>query len=147
MTARCCQMQTNKHMDYSFYLFCQLHDEIRGTKNSKLPYDTKFNMLVAEYDKFKRSIYDNKVESEYDNISRYMTCRDYLGLAGITSHNPQVVFKYNRLLNELGAEGMLIQIERYFDSEDISDLIQHIEDNLGENGIDLPYYECIYYNI
>jgi hypothetical protein len=64
---------------------------------------------------------------------------NYLGVAGIVSHSPDVTNKYNALLELLKTDGILEQVERWMDDEDFTDLIQHIEDNLKENGISLPY--------
>ncbi len=64
---------------------------------------------------------------------------NYLGVAGIVSHSTDVTKKYNALLELLNAEGILIQVERWMDDSDFNSLIQHIEENLKENDIALPY--------
>lgn len=61
-----------------------------------------------------------------------------LGIAGIVSHPAEVTAKYNKLLNQIGAEGMLIRIESWFDTDELIDLISCIEDHLLENDI-TPY--------
>jgi hypothetical protein len=58
-----------------------------------------------------------------------------LGIAGLVSHPKEVTEKYNKLLEQIGTEGMLIQFERFMDTEEFIDLIIQIEDNLLENGI------------
>lgn len=60
-----------------------------------------------------------------------------LGLAGITSHPDEVTNKYNRLLKIIGVENMLIECERFFDTNEIKDLILQIEERLNENSISL----------
>jgi pterin-4a-carbinolamine dehydratase len=64
---------------------------------------------------------------------------DYLGIAGKVGHDPEIVRKYNALLQKLGTEGMLLQFERWSCDEDIESLIKDIESNLFENKILLPY--------
>ena len=61
----------------------------------------------------------------------------YLGISGVVSHDPQKVDKYNKLLDLIGVEGMLIQFERFIDDGELSILITQIEDNLYECGIKL----------
>jgi len=68
-----------------------------------------------------------------------MSKDNYLGISMVVSHNIEDLKKYNALFNTLGAEGMLEQIERYIDAEDLKGIIKHIEDNLHENDIELPY--------
>ena len=55
----------------------------------------------------------------------------------MVSHDPQKVDKYNKLLDLIGVEGMLIQFERFIDDEELSDIITQIEDNLYKCGIKL----------
>lgn len=62
-----------------------------------------------------------------------------LGIAGIVSHDQEKVNKYNKLLQYIGAEGMLIQFERFMDERDLDEIITQTEDNLLENNIQLPY--------
>ena len=64
---------------------------------------------------------------------------NYLGLAGIVSHSKTNVDKYNRLLSLLGSDGMTIQFERFLNDELLTAFISHIEDNLVENNIKIPY--------
>jgi len=61
-----------------------------------------------------------------------------LGIAGLISHPAEVTSKYNRLLEQIGESGMLLQIERYLDTDEFIELISSVEDNLIENGIQ-PY--------
>ena len=122
---------------YSFFLFIKLHDEIRGTKNSEQPYDYMYEGIQAEYQRYLNSEWYSK-GSDYESIVNFLSDM-YLGTAGITGHDSKSAFKYNRLLDTLGAGGMLMQFERYIDSEDLTDFIQHVEDNLAENDIELPY--------
>jgi hypothetical protein len=58
-----------------------------------------------------------------------------LGLAMLVSHEEEITHKYNRLLNQIGVEGMLMQMERFLDHEGFVDLINQVEGNLLENGI------------
>jgi len=62
----------------------------------------------------------------------------YMGLSGVVSLDPTNSTKYNKLLDLLGAEGMLMQFERFVDDSELSDLINQIEDNLLENQIQKP---------
>lgn len=62
-----------------------------------------------------------------------------LGLGGLSGHSPELVNKYDKLLVLLGVDGMLLQFERFVDDEDLKGLIRSVEDNLFENGIELPY--------
>ncbi len=58
-----------------------------------------------------------------------------MGISGIVSHPKYLADKYNILLDQIGAEGMLMQFERFIDSQELIDLIVQTEDNLYENGI------------
>lgn len=62
-----------------------------------------------------------------------------LGLAGIVSHDKEKTSKYNKLLQYIGSEGMLIQFERFMDDRDLDEIISQTENNLLENNIELPY--------
>jgi len=61
---------------------------------------------------------------------------EYLGIAGMASHDKKDVEEYNKLLALLGSEGMLIQFERWIDGEQLSEIIEFVKDNLSECGID-----------
>lgn len=61
------------------------------------------------------------------------------GWGGLSGHSYEIVAKYNTLLELLGPVEMLIQFERFVDDEDLSGLIMSVENNLKENGIELPY--------
>ena len=65
----------------------------------------------------------------------------YLGISGVVSHDKKDVEEYNKLLNLMGAEGMLIQFERWVDAEQLSEIIQFTKDNLQECGIDFETKE------
>lgn len=67
------------------------------------------------------------------------TRNESLGLAGIVSHDQEKVVKYNKLLKYIGTENMLIQFERFIDSNDLNGIINQTECNLMENYIKLPY--------
>jgi hypothetical protein len=66
-----------------------------------------------------------------------MVTTKYLGISGVSSHDPQKVEKYNKLLDLIGVEGMLIQFERFIDDGELSDIITQVEDSLYECGIKL----------
>lgn len=59
----------------------------------------------------------------------------YLGIAGIVSHDPDTNAEYNKLLEAIGPEGMLIQFERWADTDTIKEVIEFAKDNLFENDI------------
>lgn len=60
---------------------------------------------------------------------------NYMGISGIVSHPQYLADKYNILLDQVGIEGMLMQFERFIDTQELLDLIVQTEDNLFENGI------------
>ena len=66
-----------------------------------------------------------------------------LGLAMVVHHPNDVTTKYNALLKQIGVEGMLIQFERFLNSQEMADLIVQVEDNLMENGIIPESYDGI----
>jgi hypothetical protein len=59
----------------------------------------------------------------------------YLGIAGIVSHDEDTTAEYNKLLKVLGTEGMLMQFERWADTDTIKEVIEFAKDNLFENDI------------
>lgn len=59
----------------------------------------------------------------------------YLGNAGITTHLKEDTIQYNKLLNQLGTDNMLIQFEGFLNEQMLKDFISHIKDNLTENNI------------
>lgn len=59
----------------------------------------------------------------------------YLGIAGIVSHDEDTNVEYNKLLAVLGTEGMLMQFERWSDTDTIRQVIEFAKDNLFENDI------------
>jgi hypothetical protein len=58
---------------------------------------------------------------------------NYLGIAGIVSLDKDNTIKYNLLLDKIGAEGMLIQFERFINDGMLSDLIEQVEENISTN--------------
>jgi hypothetical protein len=62
----------------------------------------------------------------------------YLGYSGIPNMPQDLATKYNNLLSFLGAEEMVVQLERFLNESEFSDLIESIEDNLAENNIKSP---------
>ena len=62
----------------------------------------------------------------------------YLGYSGIANMPQDIATKYNNLLRFLGAEEMVVQMERFLNESEFSDLIESIEDNLHENNIKSP---------
>ena len=123
--------------NYDFFLFTQLWLEVNGPSDE--PYDYLFPMLLRDFHRFEDSRWNTDIKPLYECILDYLKRPQYLGLAGITGFESDVVFKWNALLEKLGADGMLIQIERWIDSEQCLCILEHIEDNLLENSIDLPY--------
>lgn len=61
--------------------------------------------------------------------------KTYLGIAGIVSHDEDTNVEYNKLLAVLGTEGMLMQFERWSDTDTIRQVIEFAKDNLFENDI------------
>ena len=125
-------------MDYSFYLFCQLHDEIRGTKNSKMPYDLKFEMLQGEYQAYLDGGFDSQNKHMYDCMHDYLKSVSF-GSSGILSHSPELTWKYNKLLKMFGTDGILLQVENLMSSNELSALIERIEFNVTKSFNELPY--------
>jgi hypothetical protein len=123
--------------NYNFFLFTQLWLEANGPSDE--PYDYLFPMLLKEFEAFEKSRWNEDSRPLYECIVAYLKRPQYLGLAGITGFEPELVFKYNALLEKLGADGMLMQLERWIDNDDCRWIIDHIEDNLHENRIDFPY--------
>lgn len=61
---------------------------------------------------------------------------EYLGISGVVSHDEKDAKEYNKLLNLIGVEGMLLQFERWIDGGDLSEIIKFTKDNLYESGIE-----------
>ena len=61
--------------------------------------------------------------------------KNYLGISNKVNHENELTIKYNKLLDLIGIEGMLIQFERFIDDQDLKDLLKQIECNLSENNI------------
>lgn len=53
---------------------------------------------------------------------------NYLGLAGIVSHNETNTTEYNRLLDKYKAEGMLTFFERWIDGEQLECYLSYVKD-------------------
>jgi hypothetical protein len=53
--------------------------------------------------------------------------QEYMGISGKVSHDPTLTRKYNALLEMLGVEGMLHQIEQYMDDSDLESIVKYIE--------------------
>ncbi len=58
-----------------------------------------------------------------------------MGISGIVSHPQELADKYNKLLDQIGMEGMLMEFERFIDTQELIDIISQTEDNLIQNGI------------
>ena len=56
--------------------------------------------------------------------------QEYMGVSGKVSHDPKLARKYNALLEMLGAEGMLHQIEQWMDDSDLKNIVTDIENNV-----------------
>ena len=52
---------------------------------------------------------------------------NYLGLAGIVSHNDADTIEYNRLLDKYKAEGMLTFFERWIDGEQLECYLSYVK--------------------
>ena len=61
----------------------------------------------------------------------------YLGISGKANIQIELAIRYNELFNHLGSEEMLTMWERWADERDIEGMIQHTEDILKENGINI----------
>lgn len=125
---------------YHFFLFAQLWAEKHG--KSEEPYDVMYDKIYKEFDRYIDSRFCVSHRGAYECIQDYLNRpqgEQYLGLAGVTGHDPDFAFRYNALLKKLGADSVLMQVERWLDNEELESLVAAIEDNLGENGIALPY--------
>ena len=123
--------------NYDFFLFTQLWLEVNGKSDE--PYDYLFPMLLRDFHRFEDSKWNTDSKPLYECIISYLRRSQYLGLAGITGYSADMVDKYNALLEMLKPDGILIQVERWLDNDELVSLITHIEDNLRENSIALPY--------
>lgn len=61
----------------------------------------------------------------------------YLGISGKANIQIELAIRYNELFNRLGSGEMLVMWERWADERDIEGMIQHTEDILKENGINI----------
>ena len=61
----------------------------------------------------------------------------YLGISGKANIKRELAVRYNELFNHLGSEEMLIMWERWADEQDIEGMIEHTEDILKENNINI----------
>jgi len=66
-----------------------------------------------------------------------------LGLAGLVSHPPKITEKYNKLLNQIGTESMLIRFESFLDTDEFVAFIFSVEKHLIENGT-IPLTQLIF---
>lgn len=93
-------------------------------KNSK-------NLFIDEWIKNEDG---SLVPQKHASITSYSSERmNSMGLCGIVSHPQDLTDKYNILLDKIGVEGMLMQFERFINTEELNDLINQTEDNLIEN--------------
>ena len=58
-----------------------------------------------------------------------------LGASGLVSHPKQVAENYNKLLEQVGIEEMVMHFERFLDTQEFEDFITHVEDCLIDNDI------------
>jgi len=56
--------------------------------------------------------------------------QEYMGITGKVSHDPELAKRYNALLQQLGAEGLLHQIEQWMDDTDLKSIVTDIENNI-----------------
>ena len=56
--------------------------------------------------------------------------QEYMGVSGKVSHDPKLARKYNALLEMLGTEGLLHQIEQWMDDSDLKNIVTDIENNI-----------------
>ena len=54
-----------------------------------------------------------------------------MGISGKVSHDPRLARKYNALLEALGTEGLLHQIEQWMDDSDLKNIITDIENTIA----------------
>ena len=103
-----------------------------------MSYDLKFEMLQGEYQAYLDGGFDSENKSEYDCIHDYLKSVS-LGSSGILSHSPELTWKYNKLLQMFGKDVMLLQVEDFMSSSDLSALIERIEFNVTKSFSELPY--------
>jgi len=60
----------NTNMDYSFFLFGKLYNEVYGI--SPDPYDIQFDKLSEAYDAYSNSSYNNLYEPEYECMLNFL---------------------------------------------------------------------------
>jgi hypothetical protein len=65
-----------------------------------------------------------------DYANEALPKQESMGVSGKVSHDPKLARKYNALLEMLGTEGLLHQIEQWMDDSDLESIITHIEDNI-----------------
>lgn len=133
-------------MNYNEFLLSELLS-LHNKKFDALPYDLKFSIAKELFKRYECSQYNIKEKGEYECIESIckelfsklnFTDTEYLG-QGIGCFDRLLTYKYNRLLNLLGSTGIVEQFERYIDEEDLVGFIKHIEGNLLENDVELPY--------
>jgi hypothetical protein len=124
---------------YDFFLFSQLWAVKNG--KSEEPYDVMYEKIYNEFNKFIDSRFCVSHRGTYECIQNYLNRQEhqYLGLAAVTGHNPDVAFRYNALLEKIGAESMLMEVERWLDEPQSDSLVCFIESGFDEKGAPLPY--------
>lgn len=124
---------------YHFFLFAQLWAEKHG--KSEEPYDVMYDKIYKEFDRYIDSRFCVSHRGAYECIQDYLNRKEhqYLGLAAVTGHNPDVAFRYNALLEKIGADSMLMYVERWLDEPQSYSLVNWIECDFEERGSPLPY--------
>jgi hypothetical protein len=64
-------------------------------------------------------------EDEDDTSFENVTSEVYFGVSGKTSHDKELTASYNKLLNKIGASGMLEMWERWADDNDVTSLLRY----------------------
>jgi hypothetical protein len=66
----------------------------------------------------------------HDYAKEVLLKHESMGISGKVSHDPRLARKYNALLEMLGTEGLLHQIELWMDDSDLENIITDIENNI-----------------
>ena len=66
----------------------------------------------------------------HDYNKEVLLKHESMGISGKVSHDPRLARKYNALLEMLGTEGLLHQIELWMDDSDLGNIITDIENNI-----------------
>ena len=123
--------------NYDFFLFTQLWLEVNGPSDE--PYDYLFPMLLQDFHRFEESRWNTDSKPLYECILDYLKRPKLLGMAGSEGHLPDVVDKYNALLEELQPDGILMLVEQWLDEPQSYSLVNFIEASFEKRGIELPY--------